>query len=205
MRPTPYEARDPVATISVLLLESAVLSACAFMLSITLSIWGWIPILVGIWRVRGRGDAGWVMYPALALAGGTIAAGVVGWLLIRGTASTFDLDSTPVRGYLYLLLALPVLIEAVVLVTWSRAVRLANDLQWARRARWGCVGTTVVPCLVPVLPFVLWAMGIIPEYNVAIAGALVLGFGALSLGAALLFGFSYRAAWSSGAEPPHGG
>jgi hypothetical protein len=99
-----------------------------------------------------------------------------------------------------LLLFLPVLIEIVLLVIWSRAIRLANDATPARVARWGCVGTTVTAAPVAAIPFVLWAMAALPRYAPALSGALVLGLTIVVAGAIIVLVYGISAATPSSTQ-----
>ena len=101
-----------------------------------------------------------------------------------------------------LLLFLPILVEVVLFVIWSRAIRLANNAAPARVARWGCIGTTVLAAPASALPLALWAMAVLPWYDPARSGATILGLTIVVAGAILVL-FCGIAAAGRRAEAPY--
>jgi hypothetical protein len=198
--PTPYSTDNPGTMMTVLWVETVVLLGGTFLLSIVLSILGWIPISVGIWRTWGGKRVAWVIRPGLVLIGSTTIAALVAWALAKLGVFGTRTPETLGMGLFRLLLFLPVLIEVVLLVIWSRAIRFANDAAPARVARWGCVGTTVTAAPIAAIPFVLWATAALPRYAPALSGALVLGLTIVVAGVIIVLAYGIAAARPSSTQ-----
>lgn len=99
--------------------------------------------------------------------------------------------ATPLRdlltGFTLLGPLLPVPLVPILLITWSRAISLASDRESAERSRLDCVWTTLGLFLVALLPFLLWVVGIVPWYTVALASAIVFGFAVVGVDATQVY------------------
>jgi hypothetical protein len=133
------------------------------------------------------------MLPALVSLTVFLLVVAGGYIFLKTTVAR----GTPLRDLPPLLILLgpllPIPLVPVLLITWSRAIGLASDRESAKRSRLGCVSTTLGLFVVPLLPFVLWVVGIVPWYNVALASAIVLGLAVVVAGATQVYRHSRAA------------
>jgi len=194
-RPTPFSTLGPGEALYTLEFpEGVALLSFVPWISAVLSIVGWVPILRTVKRVQGRHKAVWVVRPALVALIVFLLVMAGGYIFTRATVAR----ATPLRDLLTLFFIflgplLPVPLVPVLLITWSRAISLASDRESAKHSRKGCMWTTLGLFPVALLPFVLWVVGIVPWYNVALVSAIALGLAVVGVGGTKVYRHSRAA------------
>jgi hypothetical protein len=212
--PTPFSTLNPAKVIDILdYPEGVVLDFSVLLVSVVVSILGWVPILRAVKRVHGGRKVVWAIRPilvSLVVLLLVMAGGYVGYVLVRPGPSTSILGF--LGGILFSLVLLlfvlpivPMLLAVLVpvalsLIIWSRVISLASDKESAERSRNGSVWTTVGLFLAGWLPFFLWGAGLVPWYNVALVSAIVLGLAVVVVGATRVYRHSRAAV---GQDQPH--
>jgi len=195
-RPAPYSTLAPGEALYTLEFpEGVALLSFVPWVSAVLSIVGWVPILRAVKRAQGAHKAVWVVRPALVALIVFLLVMAGGYIFTRATVGR----ATPLRDLLTLFFIflgplLPVPLVPVLLITWSRAISLASDRESAGRSRKGCIWTTLGLFLVALLAFLLWVVGVVPWYNVALVSAIILGLAVVGVGGTKVYRHSHAAA-----------
>jgi len=194
--PTPFHTLNPGKVLDILWFpEGVVLFSSVLLAPVVFSIAGWVPMLRAVKQVQGGRKVVWVIRPILAWL-------VVHPLVMAGdyvVLTAADAFRTPLlfRGlytlFIVLVLLWPVMLVLLFLDTWSRAISLASDRESAVRSRKGCVWATVGLFFAGWLPFFLWAAGIVPWYNAALVGAIILGVAVVVVGTTQVYRHSRAA------------
>jgi len=145
-------------------------------------------------REHGGHRVVWVMRPVLVSVIAFLLVMAGGCILLRAEVSIPTFLRHPLVLFIDLTpLLLLALLTLIFLITWSRATTLASDKESAGRSRTGCVWTTLGLFLVALLPFLLWVVGIVPWYNVALVSAIILGLAVVGVGATQVYRHSRAA------------
>ncbi|MBU1879056.1 MAG: hypothetical protein KJ734_08895, partial [Chloroflexi bacterium] len=189
--PTPYKIEDwrlgYSFLLELLLYEIGCSLGMAVLIWLALCILGWSIILSRMHISLGR-SLRWVLAPIL------LAVGL--WVLSSLLVYMFDPspeNNKRVDVLVTLVLLIPALVPVGPVIIWHRVASKSSRSRPARRAALACFLAAAGIFPLAWLPFPLWALGLIPVYEMALALSVLIGIVVLVCGAYAVRRLSRRA------------
>ena len=173
--PTPYATLDPYILMWLLPGETGITLGAAVFVWLALCVMGWQIIFSRARFASGR-STWWAIMPVLL----AVVLLSLSYLLAYSPHWVRN-DTTP-------LVLLAVLLETVILIpgapafTWLLIARISPRSKMARQAALTCFLAAAGIFPLAWLPFPLWAFGIIPVYEIALALSVLIGIAVLAWG-----------------------